>query len=123
MRRRSETAARQWRDRSRVRVVPDIGATTKAATGSTRLDGVPARIEQALLARSWPVLGTRVAWSGEIRFGERVSSGDGATALGDVRGAHDGYFEVGKWATAMNWAWATHETSSPTPVREPGKEV
>jgi len=36
------SAARQWRDRSPVRVVPDVDATTKAATGITRLDGVPA---------------------------------------------------------------------------------
>jgi len=34
----------------RVRVVPDAEATTKAVTGSTRLDGVPAR------GSPWPVL-------------------------------------------------------------------
>ncbi len=36
------SAARQWRDRLYVRVVPDVDATAKAATGITRLDGVPA---------------------------------------------------------------------------------
>ncbi len=36
------SAARQWRDRLCVRMVPDADATTKAATGITRLDGVPA---------------------------------------------------------------------------------
>ena len=69
----SETAARQWRCRSRVRVVPNTDATTKAATGLTRLDGVPA----GRVARS--ACGTRAAWSGEIRFGKRMSSGNGAT--------------------------------------------
>ena len=86
------SAARQWRfvrvpeHGTCVRVVLDIEATTKAATGITRLDGVPAGAEQALLeVIPCRFLGKIATWSCEIRSGERVSCGNGATTNVVVR--------------------------------------
>lgn len=65
----------------RARVVPDADATTKAATGFyfSRLDDVPAGAEQALLVIvPGRLSGERATWLGEIRSGERMSSGNEA---------------------------------------------
>lgn len=73
-------------------MVPDKDATTKAATGSTRLDGVPARAEQALFVMvPGRFLGKRATWSGEICSGERMSSGNEAAMKMDVHDAHGGF--------------------------------
>ena len=83
------SAARQWRFVRMpeygicVRVVPDVDATTKAATGITRLDDV---LAERWLGRFFEWAAT---WSGEICSGERVSCGNGATT-GTCAFAHAG---------------------------------